>query len=111
MASIRLAKLRKSAGLVSQDVDELVLGSQIERTATLSDAMIQHEITTLDAVTKSAGRVPAGRRPQGGPLPKTAGVERRVPSLAGGMDLSAQASVSSGFDDSDASDLFVDSLS
>jgi hypothetical protein len=110
MASIRLAKLRKSAGLVSNDVDELVLGSQIERTATLSDAMIQHEITTLDAVTKTANRSSAGRRPNGGPIPKTAGVERRAPSLAGGADLTAQASFS-GFDNDDASDLFVDSLS
>lgn len=111
MASIRLAKLRKSAGLVSSDVDELVLGSQIERTAGLSDTMIAHEINTLDSVVKAASRVPAGRRPQGGPLPKTAGTERRVPSLAGGADISTQASVFSGFDDGDASDLFVDNLS
>lgn len=111
MASIRLAKLRKSAGLVSGDVDELLLGSQIERTASLSDAMIAHEISTLDSVVKVASRPQVGRRPQGGPIPKTAGAERRAPSLAGGADLSSQASIASGFDADDASDLFVDSLS
>ncbi len=111
MASIRLAKLRKSAGLVSADVDEMVLGSQIERTAALTDAMIVHEIGTLDSVVKAAARVQAGRRPQGGPLPKTAGAERRAPSLAGDMGMSVQASAVSGFDDGDASDLFMDSLS
>ncbi len=111
MASIRLAKLRKSAGLVSADVDEMVLGSQIERTAALTDAMIVHEIGTLDSVVKAAARVQAGRRPQGGPLPKTAGAERRAPSLAGDMGMSVQASAVSGFDDGDASDLFMNSLS
>lgn len=104
MASIRLAKLRKSAGLVPADQDELMVATSIERTAALSDEMINHEIRTLEATLKAQGsRTP--KRRQGGPLPKQAS-QRRAPSLAGVSEMAVTAAGSS-FDDGDASDLFL----
>lgn len=106
MASIHLARLRKSAGLVEASVDELVEAAKIEKDASLSDQMIAHEIDTLGGVVKAAKRTTATRRPQGGPLPKVANVaERRVPSLAGATDAIATMA-SAGIADDDASALF-----
>ncbi len=109
MASIRLAKLRKSAGLLAGDADELVAATEIERTAGLSDQMIEHEILTLDSVAKTAAKQRPGRRRQGGPLPKVASAERHAPSLAGGVEPGLSAVAASGFDADDASDLFLNS--
>lgn len=107
MASIRLAKLRKSAGLVQGDADELVLAAEIERTAALTDPMIEHEIATLATLaTKSAAKAQV-RRPKGGPMPKVATSERRAPSLAGVPDPGFFAVAAAGFDEDDASDLFL----
>lgn len=107
MASIRLAKLRKNAGLIQGDTDELVVAAEIERTASLTDEMIEHEITTLDSLAKTAARSPA-RRPQGGPMPKVASAQRHAPSLAAdGRVPGMQVEAASGFDASDASDIFL----
>lgn len=105
MASLRLAKLRKNAGLVEDNQDEFLVATGIERTAALTDKMIEHEINTLEATLKAqASRAP--RRRQGGPLPKQAG-QRRAPSLAGVPEMSTTAAAGGGFDDVDASDLFI----
>lgn len=107
MASIRLAKLRKSAGLLEGDTDELVVAAGIEKDASLSDAVIEHEISTLTNISKAAARTP-GRRPQGGPIPKQASGARRAPSLVGAdAGLTATAAAGSGYDPDDASDLFM----
>lgn len=109
MASLRLAKLRKSAGLVQGDKDEYLIATDIERTATLTDQMIGHEIATLEATLKAQASKAPARRPEGGPLPRKA-AQRRVPSLASGPAPSPMtATAASGFDDADASDLFIDS--
>lgn len=111
MACLRLAKLRKSAGLIPREQDELLVAAELERTASLTDPMIEHEITTLESVAKQIFRT-SGRRPKGGPLPKQAANERRVPSLAAAASMSATAgSGDAGFGADDASDLFIsDSL-
>lgn len=110
MASIRLAKLRKSAGLVEGRTDELVLATEIEKNAALTDQMIEHEIATLDGTLRAQAKAKAPvRRPQGGSLPKQAAAERRTPSLAGaGGEPGMSATAASGFDADDASDLFLD---
>lgn len=107
MASLRLAKLRKSAGLVPAEQDEFLVATDIERTAALTDQMIEHEIATLDTLTKNAAKN-AARRPAGGPLPKVASQQRRVPSLAGAPAPSPlTATAAAGFDDGDATDIFL----
>lgn len=106
MASLRLAKLRKSAGLIDGDKDEYLVATDIERTAALTDQMIEHEIGTLEAISKQAAKAPA-KRPAGGPLPKQG--QRRVPSLAGtpAQQPMSTTAAGAGFDDGDASDLFL----
>jgi hypothetical protein len=102
MASIRLARLRKAAGLDSRD--DLVIGAEIEKNAALSDQMIVHEIGTLEGVSKAASRRQA-------PATKQAAAERRVPSLAavaGGGGLPPTMAAVGGPDLSDA--LFFDDL-
>lgn len=106
MASLRLAKLRKSAGLAPQDKDEFLVATDIEKNASLTDQMIEHEIATLDATMKVQAAKTAHRRPQGGSLPKQA-AQRRSPSLSNVPEMSVTAAVGSGFDDADASDLFL----
>lgn len=103
MASLRLAKLRKNAGLVADNQDEFLVATGIEKNAALTDQMIEHEIGTLEATLKAqASQAP--RRRQGGPLPKQG--ERRSPSLASVPEMAATAA-RSGFDDGDATDLFI----
>ncbi len=97
MASLRLARLRKSAGL-AQGQDEFVIAATIERTATLTTAMIEHEITTLEAVSKTAGRG------QGRQVKQPGNTRRAAPSLVS----TASYGSGEGFDASDASDLFMD---
>lgn len=106
MASLRLAKLRKNAGLVSADKDEFLVATDIERTAGLTDQMIEHEIGTLEATLRAQAAKTPGRRQSGGSLPKKA-AQRRVPSLAGAPEVGMTATAASGFDEGDASDLFI----
>jgi hypothetical protein len=98
MASIRLAKLRITAGM--QRGDELAVAAQIETDRALSNEMIAHEINTLAMVT----RANAGR--QGRPsnlVPRSAGaapgVQRTVPSLAPEPVIAATYSQPVGMDD------------
>lgn len=107
MASIHLARLRKRAGLVGSNVDDLVEGAKIEKDASLTDDAIRTEIRTLEGVAKVAAKQGQVRRPQGGPVPRTASAERRAPSLASGTE-SIAAMASAGADEDDASDLFLD---
>jgi Hint domain len=87
-AALRLAKLRRVAGIDSSGLDELVLANQIDTNASLTDAALAAEIETLSAVVSARRepRVPrqAARRlvPQ-----STAGVERTIPSVAVGDGL------------------------
>jgi hypothetical protein len=95
-ASIRLAKLRVTAGLAQGD--ELAVAAQIERDAALSAPMIEREIEVLSSV---APRQAAPRQQQ-----RTA--TRSAPSLAsvGAAHYASAASVSAG--GTDDSDLFID---
>lgn len=105
MASLRLARLRKNAGLLTGPADEFVVASEIEKNAGLTEPMIEHEIKTLEALAARSAQ--AGRRPQGGPLPRkaaSAGTERRVPSL---QTAASVEPAGYGFDADDASDLFM----
>lgn len=103
MASIRLAKLRKAAGLHNED--DLVAGARIEATAELTDQMIAHEIHTLDKVVKSAQA--ASRTPRRtASAPRQPSPERQAPSLVGAPERGL--STVAAFEDDDASDLFLD---
>jgi hypothetical protein len=92
-AAIRLAKLRVQAGLAQGD--ELAVAERIERDASLSTAMIEHDISTLEQVGAMA-------RPQA-PLQRQAA--RSAPSLASVGAASQYAPATA--DDLDGSDLFL----
>lgn len=99
MASIRLAKLRLTAGVARGD--ELQVAAAIETDRNLSDAMIVHEINTLSAVTRAT----AGRQARPSHLvPRAAAVapgtvQRTVPSLAPEPVIAATYSMPVGLDD------------
>lgn len=99
MAAMRLGRLRVQAGLAKGD--ELAVGASIEADRSMSDQMINHEITTLSQVAKTAGRQP---RPAG-LVPRTASRERTMPSLASGGAPVPTAPVGGDLDE--ATDLFV----
>jgi rubrerythrin len=71
-ASMRLGKLRVQAGLARGD--DLDVGGQIERDASLSTEMIEHEIGVLSMVARSAPRQQA--------VPVRRMAARQVPSMA-----------------------------
>lgn len=100
MASLRLAKLRKNAGLLGRGEDEFVAAAGIEKAAHLSTEMIEHEIGTLTALAQQ-------RRPRTAPATRPA-AERLAPSLAAMSTEASNATVGTGFDAADASDLFLD---
>jgi hypothetical protein len=107
MASLRLARLRRQAGLSNED--ELGLAEKIASDETMIPAVIENEIATLSVVTKNAAQQqarPAGR--PGGLVPRAAsqGVQRTVPSLSAEAGLAAQAGGGSVADDTTDSDLF-----
>jgi len=101
MASLRLARLRKNAGLLQGD--DFIEASKIETNASLSSEMINHEIATLEGLSRAAS-APALRTAS---VPRQQAPERSAPSLVGAPErgLSTTASV---FADDDASDLFLD---
>jgi hypothetical protein len=90
--SIRLARLRVQAGLAQGD--ELAVAERIERDASLSTAMIEHDISTLEQV--------GAMRPQA-PIQRQAA--RTTPSLASVGASSQYAPAAT--DDLDGSDLFL----
>jgi hypothetical protein len=93
-ASIRLARLRVTAGMAQGD--ELAVAERIERDASLPTPLIEHEIGVLSQVPLAAQRQAVR------PVQRTA--SRSVPSLAS-VGASAQYAPAV-IDDLDASDLF-----
>lgn len=85
MASLRLARLQLSASLV--EGDDFEIATKIEKSARSTES-IQDEIGTLTKVQKAASR----RQPPPRLVPRTASVQRTVPSMQG---MTATASASS----------------
>jgi hypothetical protein len=100
MASLHLARLRLAAKVASGD--DLQIAAAIDGDSSLSDHDISREIEVLSSVTKAAARQarPANL------VPKSASVQRTVPSLAGDSGISSVASAASVSDDVADSDLF-----
>jgi hypothetical protein len=96
-AAIRLAKMRVQAGLAQGE--ELSVAERIERDASFSTPMIEHEIATLEQVGR-AGMMRAAQ-PQ---RPQQRTAARAVPSLAS-VGASSQYAPAAA-DDLDASDIF-----
>jgi hypothetical protein len=87
-ACLRLARLRIQAGVAKGD--DIALAATLEANASLSNALIEHEIGVLSSVTKSAVKAPTG-------APRVAQrTERVAPSLA-----SQSTATSAGGDDLD----------
>ena len=97
MASIRLARLRVTAGLAQGD--DLTVGAGIERDASLSVRDIEHEIAILSKV--------AQRAPQQAPMRRTA-AQRPAPSLQPAMAGVAHYASAASSDADDIGDLFID---
>jgi hypothetical protein len=98
LASLRLARLRISAGIASGE--DIMVASAIEADASLSNDLINNEINVLANVSKVASRQP---RPTG-LVPRSASAERTVPSLVG--DAAPSLSTTAGLDDTADADLF-----
>jgi hypothetical protein len=105
LAAIHLARLRLQAGIAEGETNDLVLGDKIAK-STATDQQIAEEISTLSKTQKAASAAQA--RP-GGLVPRSAsaGVQRTVPSLAGGSPLSTTAGTSLVDNDTADSDLFL----
>jgi hypothetical protein len=95
-ASIRLAKLRVQAGLAQGD--ELSVAERIERDASLSTPMIEHELGTLEQISRTG----AIARPQP-PIQRQAA--RSAPSLMS-VGAASQYAPAIALDD-DGSDIFL----
>jgi hypothetical protein len=102
MASIHLARLRLAAGIAQGD--DLQVAAAIDGDKEISDHDISKEISVLSSVTKAASKK-ASSRPSN-LVPKSASVQRTVPSLASDSGLSSTASAASLADDTADSDLF-----
>ena len=98
-ASLRLARLRIAAGLARGE--DLTVAAAIESDSKLSNKIINNEISVLENVSKAASRAP--RSGSGNLVPRSASVDRTVPSLVGDSGISATASFN---DDTADSDLF-----
>jgi hypothetical protein len=96
-ASIRLAKLRVTAGLAQGD--ELTVAERIEKDASLPTALIEHEIGVLSGLPVTDQRLAAR------PVQRTAA--RQAPSLASVGAMSQYAPAVMAGDDLDGSDLFL----
>jgi hypothetical protein len=77
-AALRLARLRMQAG-VEQASDDLILAQRIEADASLSDEMIDHEVTMLARVVQQRQASAPARRPVTASQGQT---PRAVPSMA-----------------------------
>jgi hypothetical protein len=102
-ASLKLAKLRVAAGLA--DGDEIEVAGQIEAEAALTDDAIAAEIRTLEAVSKAAVRRTAAAKAV---RPRTAGVQRTVPSLSQEPSFQRTASEVPVHAEVEDSDIFLD---
>lgn len=102
IAALKLARLQIEAGM-AETTDDLALGAQIE-SSQASDAEIASTTATLEQVRKAASRQarPANL------VPRSASVQRTVPSLAGGSGsgMSTTAGAAPVADDTADSDLF-----
>jgi hypothetical protein len=98
MAALRLARLQIEAGIA--EGDDITVAASIEVDASLSDEMLEREITTLERVSKAAAKTarPAGL------VPRAAGVQRTTPSLASDSSSSQRTASAS---DADAEDIFL----
>lgn len=105
LASMRLARLRTTAGLAAGD--EFTVAAAIEGDRSLSDDMIRHEIETLGQINKAAARA---QRPQG-LVPRAAssaqGVQRTMPSLVTQPAPITSVAGAVGVQDDDAEDIFI----
>lgn len=99
-ASILAARLRISAGLAQGN--DLVVAASIEKDASISDQMLEHEIAVLSKVDQARPRRTAAR--QTGTVPRSAGVQRTAPSLV--PDSGSLSTTASAVGDDDA-DLFL----
>jgi len=98
-AALRLARLRRQAGIDQSNLDELVLANQIDTNASLDDRALAAEIETLSAVV-AARQAPAPRQAARRLVPQsTAGVERTIPSVAATQGLPQFTSAASSDDD------------
>jgi hypothetical protein len=98
-AALRLARLRRAAGIETSGRDELVVANEIDRNASLSDQALGNEIETLSAVV-SARQTPAPRQAARRLVPQSRnGVERTVPSVAVGESLPQFTSAAASDDD------------
>lgn len=96
MASIHLARLRIQAGVAQGD--DLVIAAQIEKDASLSNEMLEHEARVLAKAVEARPRRQASRST--GTVPRSAGVQRVSPSLVpDSSSLSTTASVDGGDED------------
>lgn len=98
MASIRLARLQISAGMVDSE-DDLTVAASIERNTQRSLASIEQEIATLDRVRVAASRRRASQNPR--LVPRTASAGPRST-----LSLQAEASQQQTPQDVDDSALF-----
>lgn len=104
MASIRLARLRVSAGLAHGD--DLAVAASIEGDRNMSEAMIRHEIATLSQLTAKAAK--QARNPKLVPrsAASTQGVQRTMPSLVTQPSPITSVAGAVGAYDEDAESLF-----
>jgi hypothetical protein len=104
-ASLLLARRRIEAGLAPSGPDaDVLLAAKIEKDASLSDAMLEHEVRVLSGVVATAGR---RRQASRSSVPRSAqGVQRTTPSLAGDSAPVAQRTAAA-ISDGDAEDLFL----
>lgn len=99
-ASILAARLRIAAGLDTGD--DLVVAARIEKDASITDAVLEHEIKTLQAVAAARPQRTASRST--GTVPRTSGVQRTAPSLV--PDTSSLSTTAAALPADDAEDLF-----
>lgn len=100
VAALRLARLRKAAGV--ENGDDIVMAQAIAD-SDMADSVIQHEITTLAKVAQQRqASTPAA--PPRGLVPRAASGQRTTPSVAARVTASAPESSGSG------EDLIADSI-
>jgi hypothetical protein len=98
-AALRLARLRKAAGVDESGSDEIVLANAIDTNASLSDGAISQEIGILTKVV-TATQAPTPRQASRRLVPQSsAGVERTIPSVAVGEGLTSFTAAAASDDD------------
>jgi len=98
-AALRLARLRKAAGVDETGSDEIVVANAIDTNASLSDGAIAQEIDILTKVV-TATQAPTPRQASRRLVPQSsAGVERTIPSVAVGEGLTSFTAAAASDDD------------